>query len=208
MSDTSDPANPDPKSPGSAAGSPPGGQQPPPPPPPPPPPSDYSAGAEGPDEAALRGDYRSRGEDFRARAEEATARVRGAAESAQEQTRVHMESARAIISESNDRAITIAAYALYLAIGVTGGLSALAGVILAYVKQDTLDPVLASHLKFQIRTFWIGLVAGLVGLVLTIVFIGVLILIALAIWWLIRNVVGLIRLLEGKPINDPKTWVV
>ncbi|GEM_PF-901029 len=171
---------------------------------------DYSAGSEGPnpDEAELRGDYRSRKESFRQGADEAAAKMRGAAEAAQEHTRAHMDSARSTIGESEDRTISIAVYVLYLAVGITGGISALAGIVLAYVKKDTVDPVLASHFQFQIRTFWIGLATMIVGLVLTIILIGVPILIALAVWWLLRNVVGLIRLLEGKPIADPKAWLI
>jgi uncharacterized membrane protein len=160
------------------------------------------------DEAELRGDYRSRSEQFRRTADEAATKMRGAAEKAQEQTRVHMDSARATIGESDDRTLTVAAYILFLTAGVTGGLGAIVGVILAYVKKGTPNAVLASHLEFQIRTFWIGLAVGLIGLVLTIIWVGVLVLIALGVWWLLRSAVGLIRLLEDKPMRDPHSWLL
>ena len=202
MSDPFDPA--DPSRPRSGADRPdaaPGGE---------PPAADYAAGSEGPnpDEAQLRGDYRSRGEQFRAGAEDAATKMRGAAEKAQEHTRVHMDSARATIAESDARTIAIAAYALNLGAWVTLGASAVVAVILAWVKRDTADIDTASHLRFQIRTFWIGLAAFVLSLVLTTIFIGVLGMIALAVWWTLRNTIGLIRLVERRPVRDPKTWLV
>jgi uncharacterized membrane protein len=175
-----------------------------------PPPPDYSAASDGPnpDEAQLRGDYRSRGEQFRAGAEDAATKMRGAAEKAQEHTRVHMDSARATVAESDARTIAIAAYALNLGVWVTLGASAVVAVVLAWVKRDSADPETASHLRFQIRTFWIGLAAFILGLVLTTIFIGVLVLIALAVWWTLRNVIGLIRLIERRPMRDPQAWLV
>lgn len=168
---------------------------------------DYSAAPDR-DEAELRGDYRSRSEQFRKHADEAATKMRGAAEKAQEHTRVHMESARATIAESDDRSLAVAAYVLFLTAGVTGGLGAVVGVILAHVKKRTASATLASHMEFQVRTFWIALAAGLIGLVLTPIFIGVLVLIALGVWWLLRSAVGLIRLLEDKPIRDPHSWLI
>lgn len=203
MSDPFDPN--DPARPRSATGRPEGAG------PEEPPAADYSAGSEGPnpDEAQLRGDYRSRSEQFRSGAEEAATRMRGAAEKAQEHTRVHMDSARATIAESDERTIALAGYLLGLGAWVTLGASAVVGAVLAWVKKDTaVDPVIASHLRFQIRTFWIGLAAFVVGLVLTTIVIGVVVLIALAVWWTLRNAVGLIRLIERKPIRDPQTWLV
>lgn len=181
-----------------------------------PPPPDYGD-APGKDDEEVRGDYKSRSETFRARTEEATAKmrgateeatakVRGAAASAQETTREHMNTARSVIGESEAKTLAIAAYLLNLTVVVTG-LGPIAAAILAYVKRDDADAVIASHLEFQIRTFWIGLAALIVGLALLWIVIGALVLFALGVWWLLRNVVGLIRLLEGKPIPDPKAWL-
>jgi uncharacterized membrane protein len=57
-----------------------------------------------------------------------------------------------------------------------------------------------------IRTFWISLVVGLVGILLIIVGIGIFILIALVIWTIFRCVRGLVRAINGQPIENPTGW--
>jgi uncharacterized membrane protein len=66
-------------------------------------------------------------------------------------------------------------YILYLlspVLGVTG----LIGVIMAYVYRNDAPDWLQSHYRFQIRTFWIGLLYALVGVLLLTVLVGALVL--------------------------------
>ncbi len=58
--------------------------------------------------------------------------------------------------------MALSVYILYL-IGYLTGFTALVGVIIAHVKAPSSDEVLRSHYRFQIRTFWIGLLYLLVG---------------------------------------------
>ncbi|MFV3076333.1 DUF4870 family protein [Niveispirillum fermenti] len=105
--------------------------------------------------------------------------------------------------DSNLRLVVVIAYILYV-IGF-----ALIGLIMAYVKRpDSHHTPWHSHFTFIIRTFWIGLFLAVVGAVTTLIGIGYLILLAVTIWALVRCVVGLLRAIDGKPINNPGTWMV
>lgn len=92
-------------------------------------------------------------------------------------------------------------YALSFFIGITS----LAGVIYAYMSRGK-DPVLDTHLRFQIRTFWISLALAFAGGILTWVFIGVLVLLFLVIWGLIRVISGFLLASDGQPIRGTKYW--
>jgi len=106
----------------------------------------------------------------------------------------------------SDKQLALIVYVLYLAayvVGVTG----LIGVIIAHVKISSADPLLRTHYQFQIRTFWIGILYLVVGIVLLLVIIGVAILLWWFIWSLVRNVKGVLALNENKPIADPTSWM-
>ncbi len=101
--------------------------------------------------------------------------------------------------------LVLAVYILYL-VGFLTGITALVGVVVAYLQRDKTDQVSQSHFQFQIRTFWIGLLYFVVG-GLTIHFgIGVIILLWWIIWTVIRCVKGLLALNMGEPIRYPKSW--
>jgi uncharacterized membrane protein len=106
----------------------------------------------------------------------------------------------------SDRGLALAVYALYAA-GYVVGFSAIVGVIIAHVKVHDADPELASHFRFQIRTFWIGLLYMVVGLLLCLIFIGVFILIWWFIWSVVRIVKGMLALNDDRPIDDPGSWL-
>lgn len=93
-------------------------------------------------------------------------------------------------------------YGLFAA-GFVIGLTAIAGVIFAYISRGE-DTVQDTHLNFQIQTFWIGLVALIVGVITMFIGIGFLILFAWFIWTVLRVVSGLILVLDGKPITEVK----
>ena len=96
-------------------------------------------------------------------------------------------------------------YVLYF-VGFFLPICALAGVILAYVKRDDAGPLARSHLDFQIRSFWIGLLWMLAGLVLWIVLIGWVVWIVWTVWALARFITGLLALNDGRPVKDPESW--
>src|SRR5579862_1492789 len=104
-----------------------------------------------------------------------------------------------------DDALALVVYVLYC-VGYFTGISALIGVIIAYTKVDDSDPVLRSHYRFQIRTFWIGLLYLVIGFLLCLVLVGVLVLAWWFLWSLIRIVKGIILINEHKPIANPGSW--
>jgi uncharacterized membrane protein len=95
-----------------------------------------------------------------------------------------------------------ASYVLYFLAYFTG-ITAVAGVIMAHLLSDSADPMLKSHYRFQIRTFWIGLLMVLVGVILLTMGLGILILMGWLIWSLVRNIKGFLALNENKPIENP-----
>ena len=106
----------------------------------------------------------------------------------------------------SDTGLALIVYILYLA-GFLTAFTPIIGVIIAYIQSDTADPVARSHFQFQIRTFWILLLYVAVGLVLTVVGIGVLILLWSLVWSIVRNIKGILALNENKPIADPQSWM-
>jgi len=97
-------------------------------------------------------------------------------------------------------------YILYL-VSLAVGVTALVGLVMAYVNVGDAPEPLKSHYRFQIRTFWIGLLYAIVGGLLTIVGIGVLVLLFLAVWFIVRCVKGLKFLDRREPYANLETWL-
>lgn len=83
----------------------------------------------------------------------------------------------------------------------------LIAVIMAYVNKDGNAAFLETHYQFQIRTFWIGLLYGIIGIITTAIFIGWIILLFCAIWIIIRCVKGIKLLGAQQPVVNPKSWM-
>src|SRR5262245_11392609 len=105
-----------------------------------------------------------------------------------------------------DTKTALIVYILYF-VGYFTGITAMIGAIVARVQVDSAEPLLATHYRFQIRTFWIGLLYLVVGFVLLLVFIGAAVLLWWFIWSLIRNIKGVLALNEQRPIADPGSWL-
>jgi uncharacterized membrane protein len=93
-------------------------------------------------------------------------------------------------------------YGLYAA-GYFVGITSLAGVIYAYISRGK-DPIVDTHLTFQIRTFWISFLIGLIALVTIFIGIGIFILLFLLVWGLTRIISGFLLANDGKPISGTK----
>ena len=75
-------------------------------------------------------------------------------------------------------------------------------VIVDYVKKDDAAGTwLESHFRWQIRTFWFGMLWGVIGGLLCFVLIGFPMLFALAVWIIYRIVKGWLRLSENRPVS-------
>jgi uncharacterized membrane protein len=102
--------------------------------------------------------------------------------------------------------LALIVYILYLVAYFTG-ITAVIGVIIAHVQIGSADPLLASHYRFQIRTFWIGVLYLVIGTILTVVLVGIAVLLWWFIWSLVRNIKGVLALNENKPIANPASWL-
>jgi uncharacterized membrane protein len=106
----------------------------------------------------------------------------------------------------SDHGLALIVYVLYLA-GFLTGFSAVVGLIIASIEIDRADPVSRSHFRFQIRTFWIGLVYIVAGVLTLHIGIGALILLWWVVWTAMRCVKGLLALNAGEPIADPESFL-
>ena len=87
------------------------------------------------------------------------------------------------------------------AIGFFNGITWIVAVIIDYVKKDEAAGTwLESHYRWQIRTFWWGLLWGVIGSILLLILVGWFVLAAVGIWIIYRIVKGGIYLSEGKPL--------
>lgn len=98
--------------------------------------------------------------------------------------------------------VTTAVYIL-LAVGLLPPFfpAFIAAVIVNYVKRDDVrGTFLESHFRWQVRTFWFGLLWGAIGTLTTVILIGVPILIADVIWVMYRIIKGWLDLIDRKPM--------
>jgi uncharacterized membrane protein len=103
-------------------------------------------------------------------------------------------------TEESLRGTAILAYVLYLIGWPTLHLATIVGLVLAYVqRKDARGTLWESHFRNLIETFWVALVVAIVAVPLCFVFIGIPILIGLAVWVLYRTVKGLIRAIDSQP---------
>jgi len=74
-------------------------------------------------------------------------------------------------------------------------------VILNYIKRDdTRGTWLESHFRWQVRTFWFGLLWFVLGGLTFFIVIGWFILFAAALWLIYRILKGWLNLNDGKPM--------
>jgi uncharacterized membrane protein len=98
------------------------------------------------------------------------------------------------------KTVATVVYALQ-ALGFFNGITWIAAVIINYVKrEDVAGTWLESHFRWQIRTFWFGLLWALLGVILFVLIVGWFILAADAIWIIYRIVKGWLNLSENRPM--------
>jgi uncharacterized membrane protein len=125
------------------------------------------------------------------------------------QTIYEPESGRA--AERDERLMAGLGYVLIL-VGNIVGVTSLLAAIIAYARKDAAPGWLYSHYVFQIRTFW----AALIGIIVCSLMIATVILSPFGLlgfaliwlWVLIRSVIGLIRLVDGRGNADPQGYWV
>jgi uncharacterized membrane protein len=101
--------------------------------------------------------------------------------------------------------VTTAVYVLQ-AIGILLPPVFIAGVIVNYVKRDDVQRTfLASHFRWQIRTFWFGLLWAAIGVLTWIILIGYVVTLVNYIWIMYRIIKGWLDLVDRKPMYRGQT---
>ena len=98
-------------------------------------------------------------------------------------------------------------YVLYLA-GFAFAFTPLIGIVMAHINRGRATGWVATHYTWVIRTFWIGLLYSVISLVLAILLVGFLLMIATAVWFVVRCVIGLMAASRDEPIRNPDSWLI
>src|ERR1044072_7164958 len=107
---------------------------------------------------------------------------------------------RPVPDQESLRTMAIIVYALMLASFVSMHTAAVVAVSLPYVKRgNARGTIWETHFDAVISTFWISLIVLIVAVPLCFILIGFPILFALGIWYLYRNIKGLVRAIDGQP---------
>ncbi|MFQ3789446.1 DUF4870 family protein [Halomonas sp. A29] len=107
-----------------------------------------------------------------------------------------------------DITLPIVVYALFLAGIVTGGLTALIGVVIAYVYRGQGPHWLDEHYRYLIRTFWLAMLYFGVSMLLTLVLIGFVTTLMAVVWLVIRCVKGIKNLQEHRAPDNVDAWLI
>ena len=97
-------------------------------------------------------------------------------------------------------------YFIYLA-GLIIPIAHLVGVVMAYINRGDGPPWLETHFRYQIRSFWIFFLYCVIGSLLAGIGIGLLILLAAYVWFIIRCAKGLKFLSSEQAVPNPATWI-
>ncbi|MCG8428739.1 MAG: hypothetical protein MI754_15395 [Chromatiales bacterium] len=103
------------------------------------------------------------------------------------------------VSDS-EKTLTMVVYGLQAA-AFLFVITPLIGIIINYVKRDDVRGTwLESHFRWQMRTFWYGLLWSIIGIITTFIIIGYVVWLANIVWIIYRIAKGWIRLAENKPM--------
>lgn len=98
------------------------------------------------------------------------------------------------------RNLTQIIYFLYAA-SLFVGITSIVAIIMNYIKRDEVAGTwLESHFRWQIRTFWFSIMWAVIGMITSVIGIGVAVLIAAGIWAIYRIVKGMLNFYDNKPM--------
>jgi len=113
-----------------------------------------------------------------------------------------------VVAAQNPGSTANIIYILYLA-SLVVGITALVGVVMAYVNRGREPEWVDWHYRFQIRTFWIGLLYAFAVVLLAAATFGLggFLMLAVAVWWIVRCVKGMKWVSERRGPADPASWL-
>jgi uncharacterized membrane protein len=110
--------------------------------------------------------------------------------------------------EGEERLLTIVrvVYVLYL-VALVFGVTAVVGVVMAFLFRRGAPDWVAEHFRFQIRTFFMGFI--FIALMLIPVGpLALLVMVAWMVWLLVRCIRGLQAAGRRQPPRDPDSWLL
>ena len=119
---------------------------------------------------------------------------------------------------SPGRGYVVVIYGLYIG-SIMAGVTAPLGVLIAHLRLGRGAAWLDTHLRFQIRTFWLGILAAMFALLLWQAAgrmgvsplyawsFGYLFFTVGIVWLMARCAVGIHRLTSNQAIDVPKSWL-
>ncbi len=105
-------------------------------------------------------------------------------------------------SVESEHATVLLAYVLHLG-GSIAAVPSLIGLSLNYLKRSEADQALMTHHVWMTRTFWWALAWLVLGALTTAVFVGWLVIGIVWIWYVYRQLLGMIRLANGESMAVP-----
>ena len=110
-------------------------------------------------------------------------------------------------AQKNNTHLAKVIYFLFI-VSTIVGITGIIGLIMAYVFKDDAEDWLQTHYRFQIRTFWIGLLYLLIGSMTITVIFGYLVLLFTFFWLIIRCAKGLKQLEKNQPVKNLESWLL
>jgi len=111
----------------------------------------------------------------------------------------------------SDRTLPLAVYGLYLAGFIVPIIPTIAAVVIAHVKAGTTPLWMRAHMINAVYMFWYAILFSIIALILTIVSFGILAFIVwpvIAIWFVVRCILGLLKALDGLPYPNPRALLL
>jgi uncharacterized membrane protein len=105
------------------------------------------------------------------------------------------------------RTLPMSVYLLFL-LGMFMVVTVPVGVAIAHLARRRAPAWIHSHYTFQLRTFWLGLLVLLPGVVLAVNLVGYLLIAAWVVWVIARCAVGISCLADSRGIPEPRSlWL-
>ena len=100
--------------------------------------------------------------------------------------------------KNSSKTLTTVIYALY-GVAIFLGITAIVAIVMNYVKKaDVQGTIYESHFRWQIRTFWFGMLWSFLAALTMFIGIGFILFPVVGIWYIYRIVKGFLRLNDGK----------
>ncbi len=112
------------------------------------------------------------------------------------------------VTAEGDTRMALTLYVFLIGAALTAGLTVVLALALSWLARFMVKGWTASHLLYQLRTSFIGTVAGVIGVLTLPLGLGVFVLSLTVIWVVARGAAGLYRLSRRQPVRDPRTWML